>query len=126
MHDDSRILTIILKNLDTVSDGLSELQKYSTSEINTLKVRVSDIVSDIKTIKGLPCPKSPNKIKEIIEVERLQRLKSLKETIKEVIEGENFKWMAGAPKRRKAVVLYVFAILGIIATLITVGYLITK
>jgi hypothetical protein len=66
------LIEVIIKNLEELSGSLNELTNYTKDEIKIIKVEFEKLISDVKMLKERPCPRNPEALKEVIEVERLK------------------------------------------------------
>jgi hypothetical protein len=66
------IIDVMINQIEQLNNGLDRLSNYSKDEIGAIKLKLSDVMNDVETLKSRPCPRNPVAIKEIIEVEKLK------------------------------------------------------
>ena len=78
-------LARILKNLDDVSDILEKFRNDYNDEVKKIREDLITVKQEVINLRNRTCPRSPEVLKDIIEVERLRHQAKQPKKIMEII-----------------------------------------
>ena len=79
------LLERILKNLDDVSEILEKFRSEYNNEVKKIREDLITVKQEVISLRNRTCPRSPEILKEIIEVERLRHQAKQPKKIMEII-----------------------------------------
>ena len=79
------LLERILKNLDDVSEILEKFRNDYNNEVKQIREELIHVKQEVISLRNRTCPRSPEVLKEIIEVERLRYNSKQPKKIMEIV-----------------------------------------